>query len=70
MVSERIAMWQEILHQLPTNCKWIMTGDFNTVESSLDRSTPPCSNLMGLNKELAGGGGTIKNKYNIDDYFC
>ena len=57
MVNERIAMWQEFLHHLPTNCKWITTGDFNMMESSLDRSTPPCSNFMRLNEELACGGG-------------
>lgn len=57
MVSIRIAMCQGILHHLPTYCKWDTTGDFNMMGSSLDRSTPQCSNLMRLNEELAWGWG-------------
>lgn len=42
-------------------------GDFDMVESPLERSTSSCSWLMGLKEELTWT--NLKNKYNIEDYF-
>ena len=44
-----------------------MTGDFNMVESLLERSTSSCSWFTGLREDLACV--DIKKKYNIDNYF-
>lgn len=41
-----------------------MIGDFNMVESTLDRSTSTCSSLMRLKDELAWI--NTKNKYSIE----
>ena len=43
-----------------------MTGDFNMVESPLDRSKFSCSHLMRLKEELTWG--DIKTN-NIEDFF-
>lgn len=52
MVGERCTMWNEVFQSLPIECRWIMTRDFNMVESPLNISTTPCSWLMGLKEEL------------------
>jgi hypothetical protein len=44
-----------------------MSGDFNMVESPLDRSTLSYSRLMGLKEGLTWL--DIRNKFNIEDYF-
>lgn len=66
LVGERCAMWIEVLQLLPLDCRWIMSRDFNMVESPLDMSSSSCSQLMGLREELIWI--DIKNKYNIEDY--
>ena len=57
-------MWNEVFQFLPMDCRWIMIGDFNMVESPLDRSISACSCLMRLKEELAWV--NIKNKYSIE----
>lgn len=67
MVGERCAMWTKVFQLLPIDCRWIMTGDFNMVESLLDRCLSSCSHLMGFKEEFAWE--NIKNKCNIEEYF-
>ena len=51
---------------LPMECRWIMIGDLNMIESPLDGFMSSCSHLMGWKKELAWA--NVINKYNIDGY--
>ena len=66
IVGERCAMWNIIIQFLPTNCRWIMTHDFNMGEISIDTFTSSCSHLMRLKEEFLWG--DIKNIYDIEDF--
>lgn len=37
-VGERCAMWNEVFQSLLMDHRWMVIGDFNMVESSLERS--------------------------------
>lgn len=63
MIGERCAMWNENLQLLLTDCRWITIGDFNMVESPLNRSTWSYSRLMSLKEESACFG--IKNNITL-----
>ena len=67
MVGVRSAIWNEVLRLLLTHCRWIVYGDFNMVESPLDRSTLSYSWLLGLKEELMWF--DIRNKFDVEDYF-
>ncbi|KAG0573683.1 hypothetical protein KC19_VG200300 [Ceratodon purpureus] len=43
--QERTRFWESILDNLPPNCHWMVGGDFNMVESSVDKSTA-CGRLI------------------------
>jgi hypothetical protein len=34
---DRCRLWEDMLVQLPSNCKWILVGDFNMVECTKDK---------------------------------
>lgn len=42
-------LWRELITALPTSCRWILTGDFNMVESRQDK-TNPCGCLLPLSE--------------------
>ena len=42
---DRITLWQELSTQLPSDCRWLVSGNFNMTESAQDKSTL-CSKLM------------------------
>jgi hypothetical protein len=37
-VRECIALWNELLHTLPRDCRWTCSGDWNAVEHGEDKS--------------------------------
>ena len=37
--SDRCTLWRELILALPNNCHWILCGDWNVVESTLDKSS-------------------------------
>ena len=48
---ERTLLWQELSDRLPSDCRWIVSGDFNMLESAQDKSTL-CSKLMPHREKL------------------
>lgn len=49
--ASRIRLWQEMIDNLPTTCRWIFTGDFNNVENWQDK-TNVCGRLMSNGERL------------------
>ena len=38
-VQERCELWEELVRTLPTDCRWILCGDWNVIESPHDKSS-------------------------------
>lgn len=49
--TERTQLWGELINSLPTDCNWVLAGDFNFVESRSDK-TNACSRLIPLTERL------------------
>jgi len=41
----RCQLWESMIRELPTNCRWILAGDFNMVENRNDK-TNPCGRMI------------------------
>lgn len=48
---ERTTLWQELTTSLPTDCRWLASGDFNMVENIQDKSSL-CSKVMPMNERI------------------
>ena len=44
-IGERYQLWQELIDTLPTDCKWILAGDWNFVSNQRDK-TSECRRLV------------------------
>jgi len=59
----RYQLWKSLIRKLPTTWRWIIGGDFNTVESCWDK-TNPCRRLVLLAKREFFN--NLKRHLNID----
>lgn len=39
-IVERCQLWETLIQELPTSCRWILAGDFNMVETRQDKTNP------------------------------
>jgi hypothetical protein len=49
--SLQVRLWESLTTLLPANCCWLITGDFNMVESRQDK-TNPCGRLIPTGERL------------------
>ena len=63
----RIALWHELLEILPSDYRWLVSGDFNMLESAQDKSTL-CSKLMSNCEKLVWE--AFKSSFHLSDTFA
>ena len=63
---ERTLLWQELSARLPSDCRWIVSGDFNMVESAQDKSTL-CGKLIPQRERLVWE--AFKASFQLSDTF-
>ncbi len=64
--QDRCRLWEKMLVQLPSNCRWILVGDFNMVEFIEDKSR--CCNRFLLEMERLLWG-QVKSIFGVKDFF-
>ena len=65
-LAERSALWMELLARLPQGCRWLMAGDWNFVERSVDKSN---SRLSSVTKEEKRIFQEFKDHFQVEDSF-
>lgn len=63
---ERTLLWQELSATLPSDCRWIVSGDFNMVESAQDKSIL-CGKLMTNREQIVWE--AFKTSFHLRDTF-
>jgi hypothetical protein len=63
---DRIELWEELLHTLPRDCKWILGGDWNFVEYRGDKSSS-CGRVVIDSERLAFN--QITSALQVEDNF-
>ena len=62
----RIVLWQELTLRLPTDYKWLVSGDFNMVENAQDKSAL-CSKTMPQGEKIVSE--AFKSSLHLADTF-
>jgi hypothetical protein len=52
ILRDRCFLWAEMIQKLPRGCRWILVGDWNMVERSINKSNT-CGQLISQAKRLS-----------------
>jgi len=60
----RCQLWDTLIRELPTSCRWILAGDFNMVEQRHDRTNPYGRMILAAERTLFSN---LKRHLHVDD---
>jgi hypothetical protein len=60
----RCLLWEQMMLELPTRCRWIFAGDLNMVENRQDK-TNPCGKLLPIQERTIFN--TLKCHFGVED---